>query len=52
MQVKPVKGLDWGPAVIGNAVWTGVKLCDLLTSLGVTEDTKFKHVQVFIILPM
>ncbi|CAH1399408.1 unnamed protein product [Nezara viridula] len=44
-KIKPVKGLEWGPAVIGNAVWSGVRLSDLLTDLGVTENGEGKHVQ-------
>lgn len=46
VKVKPVKGLNWGPAAIGNATWTGVRLRDVLKMAGVTEDEeKFKHVQ-------
>lgn len=43
--VKPVKGLSWGPAAVGNAVWSGPKLCDILKSLGVESDDK-RHVHV------
>src|SRR5690242_14991692 len=32
--IKPVKGLEWGPAAIGTAVWTGVRLRDVLTYAG------------------
>ncbi|CAG9861184.1 unnamed protein product [Phyllotreta striolata] len=43
---KPVKGLNWGPAAIGTATWTGVPLRDVLISAGLKEDDdKFKHVQ-------
>jgi len=31
---------------VGNATWTGVRLCDVLKDLGVNEDA-FNHVQVF-----
>lgn len=44
-KIKAVKGLEWGPAVIGNAVWSGVKLSDLLIGLGVSENVEGKHVQ-------
>lgn len=45
--MKPVKGLSWGFAAIGNAEWSGARLRDVLASLGVNEDEiKFKHVQV------
>nr|XP_014278403.1 sulfite oxidase isoform X2 [Halyomorpha halys] len=44
-KIKAVKGLEWGPAVIGNAVWSGVRLCDLLAALGVTGNVEGKHVQ-------
>ncbi|XP_073998352.1 sulfite oxidase isoform X2 [Rhodnius prolixus] len=44
-QIKPVKGLSWGHAAIGNAEWTGVKLSDLLKKLGVNESSKALHVQ-------
>lgn len=47
-KIKPVKGLSWGAAAIGNATWTGVRLRDVLAMAGVDEDDKtFKHVQVF-----
>lgn len=46
-----MKGLSWGFAAIGNAEWSGPRLRDVLTSLGVNEDEiKFKHVQVQILL--
>jgi sulfite oxidase len=37
-RVKPVKGLDWEQAAIGNAEWTGIPLRDVLISVGLTED--------------
>uniref|UniRef100_A0A1B6LRG4 Sulfite oxidase n=1 Tax=Graphocephala atropunctata TaxID=36148 RepID=A0A1B6LRG4_9HEMI len=44
--VKPVKGLDWGSAAIGNAQWSGARLYDVLTSLGLKEDDpKVKHIK-------
>ncbi|KAK4883516.1 hypothetical protein RN001_006835 [Aquatica leii] len=44
-KVKIVKGLDWGPAAIGNATFTGVLLRDVLKLIGVDEDSNYKHVQ-------
>ncbi|EEZ97850.1 sulfite oxidase, mitochondrial [Tribolium castaneum] len=44
-KVKPVKGLSWGAAAVGNATWTGVRLRDVLALAGVDEDAAFKHVQ-------
>ncbi|XP_018580162.1 sulfite oxidase [Anoplophora glabripennis] len=45
-KVKPVKGLNWGPGAVGNAVWTGVRLRDVLGKAGVDEDdARYKHVK-------
>lgn len=44
-QVKPVKGLSWGMAAVGNAVWTGPKLCDILKEMGI-ESNETQHVHV------
>ena len=43
---KPVRGLLWKGAAIGNACWTGVRLCDILKSAGITGDdfAGIKHV--------
>lgn len=43
--VKEVKGLSWGAAAVGNAVWTGAKLCDILKEMGVESD-EHRHVHV------
>lgn len=44
--MKTVKGLNWGPAVIGNATWTGVPLSYVLKKCGMDEENrKYKHVQ-------
>lgn len=43
--VKPVKGLSWGAAAIGNAVWSGPRLCEILKDLGIESDDK-RHVHV------
>jgi hypothetical protein len=45
--VKPVKGLSWGPAAIGNATWSGARLYDVLKAAGLEEDHPgVEHVQV------
>lgn len=47
IEVKPVKGLSWGPAAVSNAEWTGVRLKDVLNLMGITEKTPgYNHVQV------
>lgn len=47
-QVKPVKGLSWGMAAVGNAVWTGPKLCDILKEMGIeSNETQHVHVSVY-----
>ncbi|XP_065085218.1 sulfite oxidase, mitochondrial [Ochlerotatus camptorhynchus] len=38
MEVKPIKGLAWGPSAVGNAQWTGVRLADVLKAMGVVSD--------------
>ncbi|KAJ3331935.1 hypothetical protein HDU76_001764 [Blyttiomyces sp. JEL0837] len=53
--VKPVKGLQWRNGAISNAVWSGVKLRDVLKDAGVDTDptvyddgnnqSQIKHVQ-------
>lgn len=42
---RSVKGLSWGPGAVGNAVWSGPKLCDVLKDMGVESDDQL-HVQV------
>nr|XP_045607960.1 sulfite oxidase, mitochondrial-like isoform X2 [Procambarus clarkii] len=45
-KVKPVKGLSWGQAAIGNATWSGTRLCDVLKDMGVQEGkTNALHIQ-------
>ena len=43
----PVQGLAWAGGAIGNAVWTGVYLSDVLKQCGVPQDISYKaeHVQ-------
>ncbi|CAH2002488.1 unnamed protein product [Acanthoscelides obtectus] len=46
VKVKTVKGLNWGPAAVANATWTGVPLRDVLKNAGLDQfDDKYKHVQ-------
>ncbi|KAK7497145.1 hypothetical protein BaRGS_00011675 [Batillaria attramentaria] len=47
VDIKPVKGLNWGAAAIGNAEWSGVRLSDLLKQCGVNLDTTTKKHLVF-----
>lgn len=43
-----MKGLSWGACAIGNATWSGARLYDVLTSLGLKEDDpRAKHIQVY-----
>lgn len=44
--VKPVKGLSWGQAAIGNASWSGAKLSDILKYAGFDgNNTQAEHIQ-------
>ncbi|KAL0126811.1 hypothetical protein PUN28_005289 [Cardiocondyla obscurior] len=43
-KVKNLKGVSWNVGAVGNATWTGIRLCDVLKDLGISED-KFNHVQ-------
>lgn len=43
--VKAVKGLSWGAAAVGNAEWSGPKLCDVLREMGIESD-EVRHVHV------
>lgn len=45
--MKNVKGLSWGAAAVGNAIWSGPKLCDILNQMGVkSNETHHVHVCV------
>ncbi|PSN45459.1 putative sulfite oxidase, partial [Blattella germanica] len=45
-EVKAVKGLSWGPAAIGNAVWSGARLYDVLKAAGFKDDCPgVEHIQ-------
>ncbi len=39
-KVKVVGGVQWEEGPIGNALWTGVRLSDLLKKVGVNSDAK------------
>ena len=41
--VSPVSGDPWEPGAIGNAVWTGVSLADVLRAAG-ADETAGRHV--------
>ncbi|XP_046815544.1 sulfite oxidase, mitochondrial isoform X2 [Vespa crabro] len=43
-EVKPLKGLSWGVGAVGNATWSGARLCDILKDLGINEED-YDHVQ-------
>ncbi|XP_011644963.1 probable sulfite oxidase, mitochondrial [Pogonomyrmex barbatus] len=43
-KVKKLKGINWNVGAVGNATWTGARLCDVLKDLGINEDV-FSHVQ-------
>jgi len=49
-RIKEIKGLDWKVGAIGNARWTGVRLIDLLKSLGIDsekyQEQIIKHIQM------
>jgi DMSO/TMAO reductase YedYZ molybdopterin-dependent catalytic subunit len=40
-----VQGGQWGNGAMGNAVWTGVRLSDLLDAAGVKKDSKMVQFQ-------
>ncbi|XP_034943069.1 sulfite oxidase [Chelonus insularis] len=42
--IKPLKGLSWGVGAVGNATWSGARLCDVLEDLNINED-EWKHIQ-------
>lgn len=46
--VRPVRGLHWGQCAVGNAVWSGPKLSDVLREMGVESDDR-KHVHVIFV---
>ena len=42
-----MKGLYWGAAAIGTAEWKGVRLRDVMETMGITENSKnVKHIHV------
>lgn len=38
--IKPIKGVPWGPAAIGNAEWSGFRLSDVLKTAGLQAGAK------------
>lgn len=46
LQTKKVKGLDWSAGAIGNAVWSGARLHDVLMYCGLKDYSNIRHVQV------
>lgn len=44
-QERQLRGLSWGVGAVGNATWTGTRLCDVLKDLGINEDN-YNHIQV------
>lgn len=42
--MKPLKGLSWSVGAVGNATWSGARLCDVLADLNINEDD-WNHVQ-------
>ncbi|CAG9766775.1 unnamed protein product [Ceutorhynchus assimilis] len=47
LETTGTKTKIWGPGAVSNAIWTGVKLCDLLEAVGITAENhgNYKHVQ-------
>ncbi|GAB1868830.1 sulfite oxidase [Camponotus japonicus] len=43
-KVKKLKGINWNVGAVGNATWSGARLCDVLRDLGINEDA-FNHIQ-------
>jgi sulfite oxidase len=44
--VSPTRGGAWEQGAIGNALWRGARLRDVLLAMGVDETSKFKHIVV------
>ncbi|KAK9509718.1 hypothetical protein O3M35_006973 [Rhynocoris fuscipes] len=44
-KIKMVEGLNWDIAAIGNAEWTGVRLCEFLEQLDICEFVGAEHVK-------
>ena len=38
LQGRAAKGTQWGPGAVGNGVWLGVALADVLTLAGIADD--------------
>lgn len=44
-KIKPIKGLNWDAGAIGNAIWSGVLLKDVLNYCDLNLDGNVQHVQ-------
>ena len=40
LEASDPQGFDWGAGALGNSVWTGLRLCDLLAHLGITRPSR------------
>ena len=40
LQGRAAKGTQWGTGAVGNGVWLGVSLADVLTLAGITDDAR------------
>lgn len=40
-EAKPLRGLSWSVGAIGNASWSGARLCDVLDGLGILATLTF-----------
>ncbi|XP_014681415.1 PREDICTED: sulfite oxidase, mitochondrial-like [Priapulus caudatus] len=45
--LKTVKGVGWGNAALSNAIWKGVRLCDVLEDVGAEMDNPHLHVDFY-----
>ncbi|XP_011498053.1 PREDICTED: probable sulfite oxidase, mitochondrial [Ceratosolen solmsi marchali] len=43
-KAKPLRGLNWNIGAIGNASWSGARLCDVLQDLSIKEED-YNHLQ-------
>lgn len=44
-KIKPVKGLNWSAGAVGNAVWSGARLHDVLRYCGLENYSNIRHIQ-------
>ncbi|KAJ3123846.1 hypothetical protein HK098_001591 [Nowakowskiella sp. JEL0407] len=48
-EIKPTNGLQWGVGAIGNAVWSGALLRDVLLKAGYTEQYSKENREVHVV---